>query len=70
LAGRERVTEYLPRSGVAFEPTDLRESTKDSSLAVQALGRRVAEMAKSGVFVGRRTAAVIISGTRGWTKTS
>lgn len=40
------------------------ESTKNSALAAEVLGCTVAEIAKSVVFVGARTAVVIISGDK------
>ncbi len=40
------------------------ESTKSSALAAEALGCTVGEIAKSVVFVGARTAVVIISGDK------
>ena len=64
MGSRERVVEYLGKSGVAFELRDFGESTKNSSLAASALGCTVAEIAKSVVFVGEKTAVVIISGDR------
>jgi prolyl-tRNA editing enzyme YbaK/EbsC (Cys-tRNA(Pro) deacylase) len=64
LAGRERVAEYLEASGVEFELRDFGESTRNSSLAAQALGCSVAEIAKSVVFVGEGTTVVIISGDK------
>ncbi len=64
LGSRRRVSEFLSGSGVEFEPRDFGESTKSSSLAAQALGCTLAEIAKSVVFVGEKTAVVIISGDR------
>lgn len=64
MGSRERVAEYLSKSGVSFELREFGESTKNSSLAAQALGCSVAEIAKSVVFVGASTAVVIISGDR------
>jgi len=64
VGSRERVTEYLAKSGVAFEQRDFGESTKNSSLAALALGCTVAEIAKSVVFVGEKTSVVIISGDK------
>lgn len=64
MGSRERVAEYLSRSGVRYELREFDESTKSSALAAQALGCTVAEIAKSVVFVGEKTAVVIISGDR------
>jgi prolyl-tRNA editing enzyme YbaK/EbsC (Cys-tRNA(Pro) deacylase) len=64
LGSRERVSEYLSRSGVRFELREFDESTKNSALAALALGCSVAEIAKSVVFVGEKTAVVIISGDK------
>jgi prolyl-tRNA editing enzyme YbaK/EbsC (Cys-tRNA(Pro) deacylase) len=64
VGSRGRVAEYLSKSGVIFEMRDFGESTKNSALAASALGCTVAEIAKSVVFVGERTAVVIISGDR------
>ena len=64
MGSRERVAEYLSRSGIEFELRDFGESTKNSIFAAQALGCTVAEIAKSVVFVGQKTAVVIISGDR------
>ena len=60
----ERVTRYLAGSGLEVEPRQFDESTRSSSLAAQALGCSVAEIAKSVVFAGRGTAVVIISGDK------
>jgi prolyl-tRNA editing enzyme YbaK/EbsC (Cys-tRNA(Pro) deacylase) len=64
VGSRERVAEYLGKSGVAFELRDFGESTKNSALAASALGCTVAEIAKSVVFVGENTVVVIISGDK------
>jgi len=64
MGSRERVFEYLSKSGVNFELREFDESTKNSALAAQALGCSVAEIAKSVVFVGETTAVVIISGDK------
>ncbi len=64
MGSRERVADYLSSSGVPVEIREFGESTRNSELAAQALGCRVAEIAKSVVFVGRTTAVVIISGDK------
>lgn len=64
MGSREKVVDYLTRSGVRFELKEFDESTKNSALAAQALGCSVAEIAKSVVFAGRKTAIVVISGDR------
>ena len=64
MGGHERVSEYLLRSGAKYELREFGESTKNSALAAQALGCSVAEIAKSVVFVGEKTAVVIISGDK------
>ena len=64
MGSRERVADFLSRSGVAYELREFGESTRNSSLAAQALGCTVAEIAKSVVFVGKAIAVVIISGDR------
>jgi len=64
LGSRERVKEQLSKSGVRFELREFDKSTKNSTLAAQALGCSVAEIAKSVVFVGEKTAVVIISGDK------
>ncbi len=64
MGSRERVVDFLTRSGAAFELRDFGESTRNSSLAASALGCTIAEIAKSVVFVGRMTAVVTISGDR------
>jgi len=64
LGSRERVVECLERSGVEFELRDFGESTRSSALAASVLGCTVAEIAKSVVFVGEKTAVVIISGDK------
>jgi prolyl-tRNA editing enzyme YbaK/EbsC (Cys-tRNA(Pro) deacylase) len=64
LGSRERVAEYLTRSGVRYEVREFDESTKNSPLAAQALGCTVAEIAKSVVFVGGQTAVVVASGDK------
>ena len=65
MGSRERVSEFLSRSGAKYELREFGDSTKNSALAAEALGCTVAEIAKSVVFVGEKTAAVvIISGDR------
>jgi prolyl-tRNA editing enzyme YbaK/EbsC (Cys-tRNA(Pro) deacylase) len=64
LGSRERVEEYLSKTGVPYELKEFGGSTKNSELAAAALGCTVAEIAKSVVFVGSKTAVVIISGDR------
>lgn len=64
MGSRDRVAEYLGRSGVRFELREFGESTRSSLLAAQALGCTVAEIAKSVVFIGDRTAVVITSGDK------
>jgi len=64
LGSRERVSEFLSKSGVKYEAKEFDESTKTSALAAKALGCTVPEIAKSVVFVGQKTAVVIISGDK------
>ena len=64
MGSRERVSEYLWKSGAKYELREFDKSTKNSVLAAQALGCSVAEIAKSVVFVGEKTAVVIISGDK------
>jgi len=51
-------------SGVSHRTREFDESTRNSAPAAKALGCTVAEIAKSVVFAGDRTAVVIISGDR------
>ncbi len=64
MGSRERVAEFLSKSGASYQVKEFGESTKNSALAAQALGCTVAEIAKSVVFVGDRTSVVIISGDK------
>ena len=64
MGSRERVSEYLSKYGAKYEIREFDESTKNSALAAQALGCSLAEIAKSVVFVGEKTAVVIISGDK------
>ena len=64
MGSLERVSRYLSLSGVSHELREFDESTRNSALAAKALGCTVAEIAKSVVFAGDRTAVVIISGDR------
>jgi len=64
VGSRERVTEYLSKSGAEYELREFDRSTKSSALAAQALGCSLAEIAKSVVFVGEKTTVVIISGDK------
>jgi len=64
VGSRERVYEYLSKSGAKYELREFGESTKNSALAAEALQCSVAEIAKSVVFVGEKTVVVIISGDR------
>jgi prolyl-tRNA editing enzyme YbaK/EbsC (Cys-tRNA(Pro) deacylase) len=58
------VADFLREIGVEAKIREFDESTKNSALAAEALGCTVAEIAKSVVFVGARTAVVIISGDK------
>ena len=64
MGSRERVSDCLSKSGATYELREFGESTKNSALAAKALGCTVAEIAKSVVFVGEKTAVVIISGDK------
>ena len=64
MGSRERVSEFLSKSGAKYELREFDGSTKNSALAAEALGCSVAEIAKSVVFVGEKTAVVIISGDK------
>jgi prolyl-tRNA editing enzyme YbaK/EbsC (Cys-tRNA(Pro) deacylase) len=65
MAGsRERVSDYLAKAGIKSEIREFAESTKNSSLAAEALGCTVAEIAKSVVFVGPHPAVVVLSGDK------
>ena len=64
MGSRERVTEFLATTGAGYEVREFDESTKNSALAAKALGCSAAEIAKSVVFVGTKTAVVIASGDR------
>ena len=64
MGSRERVAEYLSKSGLKVELRQFDESTRSTALAAQVLGCSVAEIAKSVVFVGTGTAVVIISGDK------
>jgi prolyl-tRNA editing enzyme YbaK/EbsC (Cys-tRNA(Pro) deacylase) len=64
VGSRERVSDYLSKTGAKYELRDFGESTKNSALAAQALGCTVAQIAKSVVFVGESTVVVIISGDK------
>lgn len=64
MGSRERVAEFLARSGVRADMRELSSSTKSSALAAQALGCTVAEIAKSVVFVGPFPSVVVISGDK------
>ena len=64
MGSRERVAEFLSESGARHEIREFTQSTKNSALAAQALGCTVAEIAKSVVFVGVKTAVVIVSGDK------
>ena len=60
----ERVRTHLKSLRLEVEFMEFDASTKSSALAAQALGCSVAEIAKSVVFKGRRTAVVVISGEK------
>jgi len=64
VGSRERVAEFLSRSGAGFEFREFGKSTKNSALAAEALGCTVAEIAKSVVFVGDNPVVVVISGDK------
>ncbi|MDE1852908.1 MAG: YbaK/EbsC family protein [Thaumarchaeota archaeon] len=64
MGSRERVAEFLLKSGAHHDIREFAQSTKNSALAAEALGCTVAEIAKSVVFVGMKTAVVIVSGDR------
>jgi len=60
----KRVSRYLAEAGVKSRIREFADSTKNSSLAAEALGCTVAEIAKSVVFVGPHTVVVVLSGDR------
>lgn len=64
MGSRERVLDFLSGSGVSYEQREFDASTKSSALAARALGCTVAEIAKSVVLVGAKTAVVVISGDK------
>jgi prolyl-tRNA editing enzyme YbaK/EbsC (Cys-tRNA(Pro) deacylase) len=64
LGSREKVAEFLSKSGVVYEMREFDESTRSSALAAQVLGCTVPEIAKSVVFVGEATAVAVLSGDR------
>jgi prolyl-tRNA editing enzyme YbaK/EbsC (Cys-tRNA(Pro) deacylase) len=64
MGSRERVSEYLSKSGVSYQFREFDATTRNSALAAQALGCTVSEIAKSVVFVGGTTTVVIVSGDR------
>jgi len=63
-AGAERVEAFLKSQGLKVELREFDTSTKSSSLAAQALGCGVGEIAKSVVFQGETPIVVVISGDR------
>lgn len=64
MGSRERVAEFLSKSGADFEFREFGKSTRNSVLAAEALGCTVAEIAKSVVFVGDNAVVVVISGDK------
>ena len=64
MGSRERVAAFLEKSGASYQLREFDESTRSSALAAQVLGCTVAEIAKSIVFVGTRTAVAVVSGDR------
>ncbi len=61
---RERVAEYLGKTGLKTEIREFDGSTRNSALAAKALGCRVEEIAKSVVFLGPAAVVVVLSGDR------
>lgn len=59
---REAVTEYLARTGLPIEVRVFDGSTRNSAVAAKEIGCRVEQIAKSIVFVGKKTVVVVISG--------
>jgi len=64
VGSRERVAEFLSKSGAYFEFREFAKSTRNSALAAEALRCTVAEIAKSVVFVGENPVVVVISGDK------
>lgn len=64
MAGIERVREFIEKRGIGAELRELDRSTRTSSLAAEALGCTVAEIAKSVVFVGMSVYVVVTSGDK------
>jgi len=62
--GSDRVASFLKAEGLDAELKEFDTSTKSSSLAAQALGCTVGEIAKSIVFEGAGPIVVILSGDR------
>ena len=64
MRSRERVARYLAAEGVEAKVVEFDQSTKNSTLAAQALGCSVAEIAKSVVFAGSGAVVVVLSGDK------
>jgi prolyl-tRNA editing enzyme YbaK/EbsC (Cys-tRNA(Pro) deacylase) len=64
MGSKQRVLEFLEKSGVDSEFREFDETTKSSALAAIALGCPVAEIAKSVVFMAPGPLVVVISGDK------
>jgi len=62
--GAERVRRFLEEKRIDTEVAVLDDSTRTSQMAADALGCRVAQIAKSIVFVNKGAVVVVISGDR------
>jgi prolyl-tRNA editing enzyme YbaK/EbsC (Cys-tRNA(Pro) deacylase) len=62
LSGVQRVRDFIATRGIEAELRELDKSTRTSTLAAEALGCTVAEIAKSVVFIGRSVYVVVTSG--------
>lgn len=60
----EKVKRFLEERGISTELVELKESTKTSQMAADALKCDIAQIAKSIVFANERATVVVISGDR------
>lgn len=60
MGSREKVADFLAKTGAPFEIREFDDSTKNSELAARVLGCSVGEIAKSVVFAVEGTEAVVV----------
>jgi len=62
--GSEKVKQFLKEKGIPIELVELKESTRTSQMAAEALKCDIAQIAKSIVFTNEAAIVIVISGDK------